>query len=144
MQKNNGLESIFKYIKSVIETMEIIPTAGALPSYKDLRSSPDKFYELFSEATYKYNIICDALQKLQYSNAMIVKCLNELMSADCRENYNIKSQYIKSFTNTKAECNELIASYKTAKESAEAIVKFYNNAQYVICSNRFENTAANY
>ena len=98
MAKPTGLESIYKYIQSLIETMEVIPTAGQLPSYRELRSSPDKFYEMFSEATYKYNIICDALQKLQYANAMIVKCLNDLMSPDCREQYNVKSQYIKSFT----------------------------------------------
>ena len=59
--------------------MEIIPTAGVLPSYKDLKKSPDSFYELFSEATYKYNTICDTLQKLQHANAMLVKVLNDLM-----------------------------------------------------------------
>lgn len=144
MAKSTSLESIYKYIQSLIESMEIIPTAGELPSYKELRSSPDKFYEMFSEATYKYNVICDALQKLQYSNAMIVKCLNDLMSPDCREQYAVKSQYIKSFTCVKSECAALIAGYETAKASAESIVKFYNSAQYVITSGRFENTSANY
>ena len=139
-----GLENIYKYIKNLIESMEVIPTAGQLPSYRELRSSPDKFYEMFSEATYKYNIICDALQKLQYSNAMIVKALNELMSPECREQFNVKSQYIKSFTCVKSECNALIAGYETAKASAESIVKFYNSAQYVITSGRFENVSANY
>lgn len=144
MAKPTGLESIYKYIQSLIETMEVIPTAGQLPSYRELRSSPDKFYEMFSEATYKYNIICDALQKLQYANAMIVKCLNDLMGPDCREQYNVKSQYIKSFTCVKSECTALIAGYETAKASAESIVKFYNSAQYVICSGRFDATSANY
>ena len=144
MARQTGLDGIYKYVQSLIESMEIIPTAGQLPSYSTLRSSPDKFYELFSEATYKYNVICDALQKLQYSNAMIVKCLNELMSPECREQYNVKSQFIKSFTSIKSECTALIAGYETAKSSAESIVKFYNSAQYVICSNRFENVSANY
>lgn len=144
MAKPTGLESIYKYIQSLIETMEVIPTAGQLPSYRELRSSPDKFYEMFSEATYKYNIICDALQKLQYANAMIVRCLNDLMGPDCREQYNVKSQYIKSFTCVKSECTALIAGYETAKASAESIVKFYNSAQYVICSGRFDATSANY
>ena len=40
-----GLENIYKYIKNLIESMEVIPTAGQLPSYRELRSSPDKFYE---------------------------------------------------------------------------------------------------
>jgi len=144
MAKPTGLENIYKYIQSLIGSMEVIPTAGCLPSYKELRSSPDKFYELFSEATYKYNVICDALQKLQYSNAMIVKCLNDLMSPECRESYNVKSQYIKSFTCAKSECSALIAGYETAKASAESIVKFYNNAQYIITSGRFDAVSANY
>ena len=144
MSKPAGLESIYKYIQSLIESMEIIPTADKLPLYRELRSSPDRFYELFSEATYKYNIICDALQKLQYANAMIVKCLNDLMGPDCKEQYNVKSQYIKQFTSIKSECVALIAGYETAKASAESVVKFYNSAQYVICSNRFESTSANY
>jgi hypothetical protein len=144
MTRPVGLESIYKYICSLIESMEVIPTADKLPDYRELRSSPDKFYEMFSEATYKYNIICDSLQKLQYSNAMIVKALNELMGAECKESYNVKNQYIKSFTGIKSECNALISGYETAKASAESIVKFYNSAQYIICSNRFESTSANY
>lgn len=144
MAKPIGIEDVYKYIVSLIESMEIIPTAGSLPSYRDLRSSPDKFYELFSEATYKYNVICDSLQKLQYANAMIVKALNELMSPESREQYNVKSQYIKSFTNVKAECVALIAGYETAKSSAESVVKFYNSAQFIITSNRFDATSANY
>ena len=144
MARQTGLKDIYTYIKNLIESMEIIPTAGKLSSFKELKSSPEKFFELFSEATYKYNIICDALQKLQYSNAMIVKALNELMSADCREQFNVKSQYIKLFTSVKSECNALIAGYETAKASAESIVKFYNNAQYIITSGRFDQTSANY
>lgn len=144
MVKPIGIEDVYKYIVSLIESMEIIPTAGSLPSYRELRSSPDKFYELFSEATYKYNIICDSLQKLQYANAMIVKALNELMNPESREQYNVKSQYIKSFTNVKAECVALIAGYETAKSSAESVVRFYNGAQFIITSNRFDATSANY
>ena len=144
MARPIGLEEVYKYIQSLIESMEVIPTAGILPSYRELRSSPDKFYELFSEATYKYNIICDALQKLQYANAMIVKALNELMNPESREQFNVKSQYIKSFTNVKAECVALIAGYETAKASAESIVTFYNAAQFTITSNRFDATSANY
>ena len=144
MARPIGLEEVYKYIQSLIESMEVIPTAGSLPSYRELRSSPDKFYEIFSEATYKYNTICDALQKLQYANAMIVKALNELMNPESREQFNVKSQYIKSFTNVKAECVALIAGYETAKASAESIVKFYNAAQFTITSNRFDATSANY
>lgn len=139
-----SISDLYNLIVSVIENCEVIPTAGSLPSYRELRSSPDKFYELFSEATYKYNIICDSLQKLQYANAMIVKALNELMSPESREQYNVKSQYIKSFTNVKAECVALIAGYETAKSSAESVVKFYNSAQFIITSNRFDATSANY
>lgn len=144
MAKPIGLEEVYKYINSLIESMEVIPTAGILPSYRELRSSPNKFYELFSEATYKYNVICDSLQKLQYANAMIVKALNELMNPESRAPYNVKSQYIKSFTNVKSECVALIAGYETAKASAESVVKFYNSAQFVITSNRFDATSANY
>lgn len=144
MAKPTGLENIYKYIQTLIASMEIIPTSERLPSYKNLRSSPDKFYEMFSEATYKYNIICDALQKLQYSNAMIIKALNDLMSPECRESYNVKNQYIKAFTSIRTECTALIAGYETAKSSAEAVVKFYNSAQYIICSNRFDAQTANY
>jgi hypothetical protein len=139
-----SISDLYCLIASVIENCEIIPTAGSLPSYRELRSSPDKFYELFSEATYKYNIICDSLQKLQYANAMIVKALNELMNPESREQYNVKSQYIKSFTNVKAECVALIAGYETAKSSAESVVRFYNSAQFIITSNRFDATSANY
>ena len=144
MARQTGLKDIYTYIKNLIESMEIIPTAGKISSFKELKSSPEKFFEVFSEATYKYNTICDALQKLQYSNAMIVKALNELMSAECREQFNVKSQYIKLFTSVKSECNALIAGYETAKASAESIVKFYNSAQYVICSNKFDAVSANY
>ena len=144
MARPIGIEDVYKYIVSLVESMEIIPTAGSLPSYRELRSSPDKFYELFSEATYKYNIICDSLQKLQYANAMIVKSLNELMNPESRELYNVKSQYIKSFTNVKMECVALIAGYETAKSSAESVVRFYNSAQFIITSNRFDATSADY
>ena len=144
MARPIGIEEIYKHIVSLIESSEVIPTAGALPSYRDLKSSPDKFYELFSEATYKYNIICDALQKLQYANAMIVKALNELTSPESRELFNVKSLYIKCFSNVKSECTALIAGYETAKASAEYVVKFYNSAQFVICSNKFDATSANY
>lgn len=144
MARQTGLKDIYTYIKNLIESMEIIPTAGKISSFKELKSSPEKFFEVFSEATYKYNTICDALQKLQYSNAMIVKALNELMSAECREQFNVKSQYIKLFTSVKSECNALIDGYETAKASAESIVKFYNSAQYVICSNKFDAVSANY
>ena len=144
MARPIGIEDVYKYIVSLVESMEIIPTAGSLPSYRELRSSPDKFYELFSEATYKYNIICDSLQKLQYANAMIVKSLNELMNPESRELYNVKSQYIKSFTNVKMECIALIAGYETAKSSAESVVRFYNSAQFIITSNRFDATSADY
>ena len=88
MTRPVGIEEVYKYIVSLIENCEIIPTAGSLPSYRELRSSPDKFYELFSEATYKYNVICDSLQNLQYANAMIVKALNELLSPETREQHN--------------------------------------------------------
>jgi len=139
-----SIKDILDCINNIIISSEIIPTADPLPSYKELRSSPDKFYEMFSEATYKYNIICDALQKLQYSNAMIVKALNELMNDNCKESFNVKSVYIKQFTGIKSECIALIAGYETAKASAEAVVKFYNSAQYVITSGRFDATSANY
>lgn len=139
-----SISDVYNLIVKVIEESEIIPTAGTLPSYRELRSSPDKFYELFSEVTYRYNIICDSLQKLQYANAMIVKALNELMNPESKELYNIKSQYIKSFTNIKSECVALIAGYETAKASAEAVVRFYNSAQFIITSNRFDATSANY
>lgn len=141
---SKNINDLYCLIASVIENCEIIPTAGNLPSYRELRSSPDKFYELFSEVTYKYNIICDALQRLQYANAMIVKALNELMNPESKEQFNVRSQYIKSFTNVKAECVALIAGYETAKASAESIVKFYNAAQFTITSNRFDATSANY
>lgn len=141
---SKSLEDIYKYIDSLITSCEVIPTAGILPSYAELKSSPDKFYELFSEVTYKYNIICDTLQKLQHANAMMIKMLNELMGPNCPVAYNAKTQYMKNFNNAKVECNALIAGYETAKASAEAIVKFYNSAQYVICSGRFDAQTANY
>lgn len=141
---SSTLAKLYTYVRSLIESMEIIPTAGVLPSYKDLKKSPDSFYELFSEATYKYNTICDTLQKLQHANAMLVKVLNDLMNPECRESYNVKNQYIKNFTNAKTECAALIAGYETAKASAESIVRYFNSAQYVICSGRFENVSANY
>ena len=135
---------LYEYTRSLIESMTVIPTAGILPSFCELKSSPDKFYDLFSEATYKYNVICDTLQKLQHANAMIIKVLNDLMNAECREAFNVKSQYIKNFTNLRTECTALIAGYETAKSSAESIVKYFNSAQYVICSGRFSDTHANY
>lgn len=143
-QNANALAKLYTYIKTLIEGMEVIQTAGVLPSYAELKKSPDNFYQLFSEATYKYNIVCDTLQKLQHANAMIVKVLNDLMNPECKESYNLKSQYIKNFTNAKTECTSLIAAYETAKASAESIVKFYNSAQYVICSGRFSDTHAGY
>ena len=143
-QDSSTLAKLYLYVKSLIESCEVIPTAGILPEYKELKSSPGRFYELFSEAVYKYNVICDTLQKLQHTNAMLVKVLNELTSAECRETFNIKTQYIKNFTNSKAECVALIAGYETAKSSAESIVRYFNSAQYTICSNRFEAQTANY
>ena len=135
-----SLTDIYNYVNTLITSCEIIPTADHLPSFVELKSSPDKFYELFSEVTYKYNIICDTLQKLQHANAMIIKMMNELMSVNCTETYNVKSQFIKNFTNAKTECSALIAAYETAKASEEAIVKFYNSAQFVITSGRFSDT----
>lgn len=144
MNSSESFAKILKYIKSLVATCEIIPTAEVLPSYTELKKSPDRFYELFSEATYKYNTICDTLQKLQHANAMIVKLLNDLMSPDCKESFNIKSQYTKSFSNAKSECAALISCYETAKSSAEYVVKFYNSAQYTITSGRFESVSASY
>lgn len=141
-QNSAALAKLYTHIRGLIESCEVIPTAGQLPSYAELRKSPDKFYDMFSEATYKYNIICDALQKLQHSNAMLIKILNDLTCAECRELYNIKSQYIKNFSNCKTECAALIAGYETAKSSAESIVKYFNSAQFVITSGRFENQSA--
>lgn len=140
----NTLSKMYTYVKSLIESMEVIPTAGVLPSYVELKKSPDRFYELYSEATYKYNIICDTLQKLQHANAMLVKVLNDLTSPECRESFNVKNQYMKNFSNVKTECVTLIAGYETAKESAESIVRYFNSAQFVITSGRFESTSANY
>ena len=141
---SSALAKLYTYVRSLIESMEVIPTAGVLPSYSELKKSPDRFDELFSEATYKYNTICDTLQKLQHANAMLVKVLNDLMNPECRESYNVKNQYIKNFTNSKTECAALIAGYETAKSSAESIVRYFNSAQYVITSGRFDSTSANY
>ena len=71
------LEKMYNYTVSLISSMEILPTESAFPSYCELKNSPDKFYELYAEATHKYNVICDALQKLQHANAMLVKVLND-------------------------------------------------------------------
>lgn len=144
MAKPTALSDILNYIKTLIASMEVIPTAAQFTSFADLKSSPNRFYELFSEATYNYNIICDTLQKLQHANAMMVKVLNDLMSDTCRESYSVKTQYIKNFTNIKSECSALISSYETAKASSEAVVKFYNSCQYVITSRSFSDTHANY
>lgn len=144
MSQINSLKDLCLYVNNIIAECNIIPTAGVLPSYSELKKSPDRFYELFSEATYKYNIICDALQKLQYANAMLVKALNDLMNPECRESYNVKNQYIKNFTNAKTECNALVAGYETAKASAESIVRYFNSAQFVICNSRYFDTSANY
>lgn len=141
---NKDLRSIYDLVKKVISESEVIPTAKVLPSYHDLRSSPDKFYDLFSEATYNYNVICDTLQRLQHSNAMIIKILNDLMNPACTESFNVKTQYTKNFNNLKFECLALISAYDTAKSSSEAIVRYFNSAQYVITSNRFGDTHANY
>jgi hypothetical protein len=141
---SSALAKLYTYVRSLIESCEVIPTAGVLPSFSELKKSPDRFYELFSEATYKYNIICDTLQKLQHANAMLVKVLNDLMNPECRESYNTKNQYIKNFTNSKTECYALISGYETAKASAESIVKYFNSAQYVITSNRFDAVSASY
>lgn len=134
----DSIKTLFDYISDVIKACEVIPTAEKLPSFQELRSSPDDFYERFSVVTYKYNIICDTLQKLQYSNAMIIKAINELMNIDNKADYAVRQQYIKCFTNIKSECIALIACYETAKASAEAVVKFYNNAQYILTTNRFD------
>ena len=141
---SSALVKLYSYVRTLIESCEVIPTAGILPSFSELKKSPDKFYELFSEATYKYNVICDTLQKLQHANAMLVKVLNDLMNPECRESYNIKNQYIKNFTNSKTECYALISGYETAKASAESIVKYFNSAQYVITSGRFDSTSVSY
>ena len=93
------LEKMYNYTVSLISSMEILPTESAFPSYCELKNSPDKFYELYAEATHKYNVICDALQKLQHANAMLVKVLNDLMSTDCKESYTVKNMYVKNFTN---------------------------------------------
>lgn len=140
----SSLAKLYSYIRSLVESMEVIQTACILPSYKELCKSPDNFYELFSEATYKYNVVCDTLQKLQHANAMIVKVLNDLMNPECKESYNVKQQYIKSFTQVKSECSALINAYETAKASSESIVRFFNSAQYTITSGRFTDTHANY
>lgn len=144
LSSSSALVKLHTYVKSLIESCEVIPTAGVLPSFSELKKSPDRFYELFSEATYKYNVICDTLQKLQHANAMLVKVLNDLMNPECRETYNVKNQYIKNFTNSKTECYALISGYETAKASAESIVKYFNSAQYVICSNKFDSVNVNY
>ena len=109
-----------------------------------MKNSPDKFYELYAEATHKYNVICDALQKLQHANAMLVKVLNDLMSTDCKEAYTVKNMYVKNFTNAKTECAALIRCYETAKASSESIVKFYTSAQYILTSRTFTDTHVNY
>lgn len=142
--KSDALKKLYTYITTLIASCEVIPTAMPMPSYAELKSSPDKFYELFSSVTYNYNVVCDTLQKLQHSNAMIIKVLNDLMSPECSESYNVKNQYTKSFMSAKSECTALISAYETAKASSEAVVKFYNSAQYVICSHRFESTSATY
>lgn len=144
MSKPAGLTNIYTYIQSLVASMEIVPTTHKFVSFSELKSSPNRFYELFSDATFNYNTICDALQKLQHSNAMIVKVLNELMSDNCKESFSTKSQYIKNFTNLKTECNALISAYETAKASSESVVKFYNSCQYIITSRNFDNTSANY
>lgn len=144
MTKPSGLANICTYIQSLIASMEIIPTASKFVSFAELKSSPNRFYELFSDATYNYNIICDALQKLQHSNAMIVKVMNDLMSDSCREQYSVKTQYLKNFTALKTECSALISAYETAKSSSESVVKFYNSCQYIITSRNFSDTHANY
>lgn len=142
--KSDGLKKLYEYVNSLIESMEVIPTANKFPSFAEMKSSPTRFYELFSEATYRYNVICDALQKLQHANAMIVRVLNELTSPECKESFNVKTLYSKSFMNAKTECSSLINCYETAKSSSESIVKFFNSAQYIICSNKFDATSANY
>ena len=144
MAQPAGLDKIYTYIKTLVTGMEVIPTAEALPSFKELKESPEKFYELFSTAVYKYNTICDALQKLQHANAMLVKVVNDLTGPECPQAFVSKAQYMKSFTTVKAECTALISAYETAKASAEAIVKYFNSAQYVITSNRFDATSAVY
>ena len=143
---SSPLAKLYIYTRNLITSMEIIPTAEKFPSFAQLKSSPDKFYEMFSNATYNYNVICDALQKLQHTNAMVIKTLNDLLSPECTEGYEIKSQYIKKFTAVKTECFALIGAYETAKSSSESVVKFYNSAQYVITSNgrNFDGTSANY
>lgn len=138
------LAKLYAYTNNLISTMEVIPTAERFPSFAQLKSSPDKFYELFSNATYNYNVICDALQKLQHTNAMIVKTLNDLLSPECSEGFESKSQYTKKFTAARTECLALISAYETAKASSESVVKFYNSAQYVITSGRFTGTHADY
>ena len=77
---------------------------------------------------------------------MIVKTLNDLLSPECTEGYELKTQYTKKFTAARTECIALINAYETAKASSESIVKFYNSAQYIITSNgrNFDGTSANY
>lgn len=145
MTKNSSVVDIIKYLTTLINSMEVIPTAGTLPSYAKLKESPDKFYEMFSEATYKYNIICDTLQKLQHAHAVIIRVMSELQdNVSSREPYSSRAQYIKTLTSIKASCMALINAYETAKASAESIVKYYNNAQFVITSSRFDSTSAAY
>ena len=146
LSKDSSLVKLYKYTRDLITSMEVIPTAVKFESFAKLKSSPDKFYELFSNATYNYNIICDALQRLQHTNAMIVKTLNDLLSPECTEGYELKTQYTKKFTAARTECIALINAYETAKASSESIVKFYNSAQYIITSNgrNFDGTSANY
>lgn len=138
------LEKMYNYTVSLISSMEILPTESTFPSYCELKNSPDKFYELYAEATHKYNVICDALQKLQHANAMLVKVLNDLMSTECKESYTVKNMYVKNFTNAKTECAALIRCYETAKASSESIVKFYTSAQYILTSRTFTDTHVNY
>lgn len=143
-ERMSSLVKLYEYLKTLIEGMEVIPTAGTLPSFIELKSSPDKFYDMFSEATYKYNVICDALQKLQHSNAMLIKVTSEINDSSCVDNFSSKTQYLKNFNNLKFECSALISAYETAKASAESIVKYFNSAQYVITSGRFSDTHASY
>lgn len=140
------IDSIYDYVVGVVRETEVKPTCTQFPSFADLKQSPEIFYKYFSQATYNYTLICDTLQKLQHTNAIVIKMINELMNQESLLKYDIRSQYSKQFISIKSELAALLLSYETAKASSEAIVKFYNSAQYIITSGgrNFDGTSANY
>jgi hypothetical protein len=128
------IEQVLQELEQRLAALTPPQVQPAPPEYPTVRDDVPLYYQKYSAAVQHYNELCDAVGRVQYILYTLERIRQELANTGLV--YTRQQYYSKLAQSLQQGAATLVQAYKEWKLGAEATVKFYHSAQYLLYSYR--------